>query len=336
MHELSQEKRDLMVIPDLAKNARGGTELLYNELYHRMPYELLSKFQIVPSRPPKTLDSDKIRFYWAHDLVGDPASETLRNGGWKNYHKIIFVSNFQMVEFQRAYGIPSSHCLVVQNAITPIPDHEKPKDVIRLAYWSTPHRGLNILIPVFNKLCEKYDNIVLDVYSSFALYGWEERDKEYEKLFEQAKTNPRITLHGSVSNETIREELKECHILAYPSIWIETSCLVLMEAMSAGMLCVHSNLGALYETAANWTNMYQVHEDPHKHADIFYHVLDQSIASYHNPEVQKRLMVQKSFADAFYNWDGREVQWKALLESYKDSPTKATVEEPTFVYRVGG
>jgi len=43
-----------------------------------------------------------------------------------------------------------------------------------------------------------------------------------------------------------------------------------MEAMSAGLACVHPNNGALYETAAGWTLMYQWHDDPHAHAAVFY------------------------------------------------------------------
>jgi glycosyltransferase involved in cell wall biosynthesis len=332
MHELSEEKRNLMVIPEVAQRARGGTELLYNELYHRMPLELLEKFQIVPSRPPKELAKDKVRFYWAHDLPGDPAADSLKNGGWKQYHKIIFVSNHQMNGFQQHYGIAPSRCVVIPNAIIPIEAHEKPKDVIRLAYWSTPHRGLNILVPVFKKLAEKYENIELEVFSSFELYGWAERDKEFEPLFEQAREHPRIHLHGSVDNAVLREKLKECHILAYPSTWIETSCLVLMEAMSAGLMCVHSNLGALYETAANWTNMYQFHEDANKHAESFYHVLEASILTMNSPETNHRLAIQKNYADAFYNWEGREVQWRALLESYKNESPQTSQGE--FVYRV--
>lgn len=333
MHHLSEEKRNLMVVPEIASNARGGTEILYNELYHRMPVELLEKFQIVPSRPPKTLDQSKVRIYWAHDLPGDPAADTLKNNGWKQYHKLVFVSNHQMNGFQQYYGIAPSRCVVIPNAIVPIEPHEKPKDVIRLAYWSTPHRGLNILIPVFKKLAEKYDNIELEVFSSFGIYGWAERDAEFEPLFAQAREHPRIHLHGSVDNAELREKLKECHILAYPSTWQETSCLVLMEAMSAGMMCVHSNLGALYETAANWTNMYQFHEDQNKHAESFYHVLEATILGLESPDTQHRLLIQKNYADAFYNWEGREVQWRALLESYKNEPT--SLSEGTFHYRVG-
>ena len=59
------------------------------------------------------------------------------------------------------------------------------------------------------------------------------------------------------------------HIFAYPSIWPETSCIALIEAMSAGLLCVHSAYAALPETSANWTMMYPISEDHQQHCNIF-------------------------------------------------------------------
>ena len=44
------------------------------------------------------------------------------------------------------------------------------------------------------------------------------------------------------------ELLKEMHIYAFPSIWVETSCISAIEAMGAGCEIVTTNLGALYET----------------------------------------------------------------------------------------
>ena len=216
------------------------------------------------------------------------------------------------------YDIPWSKCIVLQNAIVPIEEHKKPTDKIRLAYWATPHRGLNILVPVFQKLCEKYDNIELDVYSSFKLYGWDKRDEQYQPLFDQCLDDPKINYHGTVPNDVLRENLKNTHIMAYPSTWLETSCICLMEAMSAGLLCVHPNYGALPETSANWTNMYQWYEDQNEHASHFYAALDASIESLQNEGVQSRISSQASYANVFYGWPLREFQWEQFLVSLLD------------------
>lgn len=305
----------------LATNAKGGTELMKFALAEQVDPELLKEFQIFVSRVEDEMDESKIRVYWLQDLPGDPASDHLKDGGWNKFHRLVFSSNWQMQGYINYYGIPWHKCIVLPNAIEPIPDHEKPNDgTIRLAYWSTPHRGLNILVPIFSKLCEKFDNIELDVYSSFKLYGWEERDQQYEELFEQCRNHPKINYHGAIPNADLKKNLEKTHILAYPSIWTETSCITLMEAMSAGLLCVHSNLGALPETSANWTAQYQYHEDLNDHAAVFYHTLGTSIENYWNEGVQTQLASQKAYANVFYNWAARKHQWNALLTSMVNEP----------------
>lgn len=319
----------------LSVNAQGGTELMKFGLRDRLDPELLKEFQIFTSRVEEELDETKIRIYWLHDLPGDPASEHLHNGGWKKFHKLVFTSNWQMQAYIKHYQIPWSKCIVLQNAIDPIPEHDKPDDgIIRLGYWSTPHRGLNILLPVFEKLCEKYDNLELDVYSSFKLYGWEDRDEPFKPLFDQCREHPKINYFGTVDNETLRKGLERIHIHAYPSTWSETSCITLMEAMSAGMVCVHSNLAALYETSANWTVMYQYQEDLSDHASIFYHVLDGAIQTINDPSVRSRVLSQQSYANVFYNWGVRRLQWDAFLRSMlNEDRSLPEAEEQFFQYR---
>lgn len=311
-------------------NAMGGSEMVATALAEKLDKELLKEFQIVNSRV-RDLDESKVRIFIAHDLPGDPESEFLKNDGWKVFHKLVFVSNWQMQAYMNYYQIPWSVCTVIPNAIEPIKYVEdKPTDIIRLAYWSTPHRGLNILIPVFKKLCEKYDNIELDVYSSFKLYGWEERDKQFEPLFDECRNHEKINYHGSVPNSTIRESLASTHILAYPSTWLETSCIVLIEAMAAGLICVHPNYGALYETASNWTWMYQYNEDITAHANQFYQVLDGAIQAASEKMIKHHLGSVSSYTNINYSWDRRIPNWNSLLISLINENRE--LPKPTFKY----
>jgi UDP-glucose:(glucosyl)LPS alpha-1,2-glucosyltransferase len=320
---------------NLSTNAMGGTELMKNQLQKYIDARLFDEFQIFNSRVQEELDETKLRIYWIHDLPGDPAVEHLANGGWNNFHKIVFVSNWQMQAFISRYQIPWNRCIVLHNAINPIESHEKPTDgPVRLAYWSTPHRGLSILAPVFDKLSEKYD-VELDVYSSFKIYGWAERDKEFEELFDFCKKHPKINYYGSIPNATLRGQLKNTHILAYPNIWPETSCITLMEAMSAGILAVHPNFAALSETAANWTYMYQWTDNMNEHAGLFYNVLESAVQNINDPNLKLHLQAQKSYADGFYNWQSRAHQWKSLLTSLLNEPRELEKPNQFFQYKVG-
>ena len=190
------------------------------------------------------LEEDKIRILWCHDLAGDPEAEgSLSNKGWSKFHRLVFVSHWQQQQFIEKYGIPRERTVVIKNAIDPIEvDLEKKfqefdqHDTINLVYSTTPHRGLAILVPVFENLLKSHDDIHLHVFSSFKIYGWEERDTHFQPLYDRIEDNEHMTYHGSVPNAELRQELTRMHIHAYPSMWLETSCVSLIEAMSAGLM----------------------------------------------------------------------------------------------------
>jgi glycosyltransferase involved in cell wall biosynthesis len=308
----------MVEVNELNKNARGGTELMQERLHRSIPAELLNKFQIIPSRV-RELDPDKKKILWLHDLPHDPESEHLKDPELrKRFSKIVAVSDWQMQMYNIISGVPYAESFVIKNAIDPIPLEKKEYNgTVNLIYHTTPHRGLEILIPVFEELSRIHDNIHLDVYSSFSIYGWEERDRQYQQLFDRCRAHPKITYHGAVPNEEIRTALVKSHIFAYPSIWPETSCLAAIEAMSAMNLVVCPNFAALAETCSNFAMMYQFNENKNLHAVQFAHTLDIAIKTV----IQNRgttypyLDFQKQYFDYFYSWEKRKGEWLALLNS---------------------
>ena len=308
-----------IVTNEINAKSKGGTELSIGELGSVLPQDLLDKFQIIPSRFRGAEPGKKI-IYWAHDLPGDPECDHLKSGGYNQYEKLVFVSNWQMQRFIDHYGIPWRKCVVLPNAIWPVEcPQEKDNSEIRLIYHTTPHRGLAILVPVFQELVKHFPEkkLKLDVFSSFAIYGWPERDEPFKPLFDQCREDPNINYHGCAEQSEVRKTLANAHIFAYPSIWAETGCRSLMEAMSAKLVCVHSNYGCLAETAAGWTWMYQYHENPRDHANVFFNALYNAIKAMDNvPEsMESRLASQQSYANVFYSWQQRQHEWRGLLES---------------------
>jgi UDP-glucose:(glucosyl)LPS alpha-1,2-glucosyltransferase len=217
--------------------ANGGTELMNRALYERVDKGLLDQFFISKSRV-RRVDPDKKNILWLHDLWADPEVQHLKNEkSRERFARLVFVSNYQLGTYNMGLGVPYNQSIVLRNAIDPIPDvwSTKPKDQVRLIYHTTPHRGLQILVPVMEKLSEFYgDKIHLDIFSSFEAYGWKERDEPYKELFERAKAHPQMTYHGFQPNHVVRDALRQSHIFAYPNIWVETSCIAAIEAMSAG------------------------------------------------------------------------------------------------------
>lgn len=252
---------------DLSRNARGGTEMMRDRLLASVKPELLENVAIHLSRP-RELHPDVPNILWAHDLVQDPENKILANGGWQKFAKIVFVSWWQREQYMLGFNIPQSHTAVIHNAIEPVKyPIEKDQEVTRFVYHTTPHRGLDILVPVFQALASKFENIHLDVFSSFKIYGWEQRDQQYKDLFEKIKDDTNMTYHGTQDNDTVLKALAKSHFFLYPSIWKETSCIAMIEAMAYKCIVIHPDLAALSETQQFGPSvMYEFHDDPNVHA----------------------------------------------------------------------
>lgn len=297
------------------EEANGGTEMMRNQLYSRVDPDLLDKFQIICSRV-RWIDPKKPTILWCHDTWDDPESQHLKEEERRaRFEKFVFVSNYQLSTYNLALQVPYAQSFVMQNAIEPIELKDKNKDQIKLIYHTTPHRGLNVAVAAIMELAKNYgDKIHFDVFSSFEAYGWKERDKEFEDLFNNIKEHPQMTYHGYQPNEKVREALQEAHIFAYPSIWPETSCIAAIEAMSAGCQIVCPNYAALPETTANFATMYQWSEDIQYHANVFANMLNAAIQNHYDENTQRKLLYQKNYTDNFYNWDLRASQWTGFLQ----------------------
>ena len=319
--------------------------------------DLLSEFDFHASRV-RDFDPSRKSILLLHDLPGDPESEHLKADKGARFTHMVFVSHWQFQQYQAYYGLSGENCSVIRNAIDMFDEPERllirkgwksvgrvtapwvgskehphkdefrisgwhEETPIRLIYHTTPHRGLEILVPVFDALHKELKedrniHIHLDVFSSFSIYGWNERDRPYEALFEECIRHPAITYHGAKSNAEVREALKESHIFAFPSIWPETSCLAMIEAMASGTHVVHSNLGALPETSGGATTCYPFVTDRDQHADIFYDALDKVIVDYaggawgHN-----KTCIAQTLAAVNHDVKDYVKQWVTLLDSIK-------------------
>lgn len=255
---------------ELSKNSKGGTEMMRKRLLDNVDKELLKGYAIHLSRPRQLYDDVK-NILWCHDLAEDPENKILANGGWQKFDRLVFVTAWQRDQYIAYFGIPYSKCSVIRNAIEKrYEPKEKDTSTIRFIYHTTPHRGLQLLYPIFDALSQQFGNIHLDVYSSFHIYGWGQRDEPYNELFKKIHEHPNMKYHGSVSNKQVLEALDKAHVFLYPNIWKETSCISLIEAIKSQVICVHPNYGALVETAGHATIMYDYNEDPTVHANMAY------------------------------------------------------------------
>lgn len=302
---------------EISAKANGGTELIKRKIASLVDPQLSREFQVICSRV-RTLRDDKIRVYWVHDLPVDPETAHLADSSSRErFHKIVFCGNWQKDQYISHLKVPmDDKVLVIENGIEPLPLHTKPTGETNLVYVASPQRGLAILVPVFEKLVEKFPAIKLHVFSSFNIYGWGETDEHpnFKALFEACKSHPNIVYHGTQPNSVVRDQLMKSHILAYPSIWEECNSIGTMEAMSAGLLCVHPNYAGLSDTAGGLNAMYQYHADMRIHAQRFYENMVHAIQIVHDKETQNYLNFVKAYADCRFHIDKVKMQWEDLLK----------------------
>jgi len=296
--------------------SQGGSELMAERLFSYLPTELTDQFQFTLSRV-RELEEDKYRIYWVHDLPWDPELQHLKeSSSIARFHKIVFCGNWQYNQFQNVLNIPFSPDIsVINTGIIPLQPIAKDINTIRLIYTSTPQRGLEILIPVFEELCKHFPNIHLDVFSSFKIYGWEQRDADYEILYDRCRNHPNITYHGFQSNDVVRSYVEKAHILAYPSIWMECNSQSIAEAMSGGAMVVAPNYGGIVEGTGNLAMTYTFLEDKNAHANLFFQMMVHAIRTVNTEEMQNYLQLVKMYADHRYHINNISKIWENLLES---------------------
>lgn len=326
---------------EISEKSMGGTEMCKRAVAARIPPELNNDFQVICSRVRK-IEEDKIRIYWVHDLPQDPETSHIKDESSRNrFHKIVFCGNWQMNQYVTIHGLPiTSQMDMIETPIVPFADIQKSKEgPVRLIYTSTPQRGLAMLVPVFMKLAETNKNIHLDVFSSFAIYGWPDADKQFEPLYQACRDHPQITYHGFAPNEKVREAYEKAHIFAYPSIWPECNSRSLIEAMSAKCLAIHPNLAGLSDTSGNLTAMYQFDQDINVHAQKFYSILEHAIKIARDDETQNVLGFTKNYADYRFNIDRIAGRWEDMMRSlhdqYKD-PKSRRIQGSMFKYKAAG
>jgi len=310
-------------------NPRGGTELQVELLHKYADKDLLDKVQITTSVPEKIpLHPDKPNILWQQNSYDQPnlAPWFQNKENHKKYDWYVFNSHWCYEKYRMSFDIPTDKCLVIKNAIEKIEPRKlehTPGDPIKLIYTSTPWRGLNVLLAAMQLVQNKH--VHLDVYSSTQIYGNHFRDAhdtQYKRLYEQAESLPNVSYVGYKTNEFIKDNLKNYHIFAYPNIWEETSCIAAIEAMAAGLYCLVTDYGALFETCAEFPAYVPYEKDFIKLAHTFASVIDAAADQLHQETIQHHLKFQIEYTNRFYSWDLRTGVWNKFLEGVLNARSK--------------
>lgn len=295
--------------------------------------DVLEEVQIVDDYHA-TLQEDKVRVFWCHDVPNNPETHVFADRDWVNkFHKIVFTSYWQMQNFQETYNLPHDlKCVVIENGFNPAPESalNKSKDNIDIVYIGLPERGLDIVVPVFNFFSKENEKLRLHIFSPEIL------DKEYDDVFDRLKQNDKITLHCQFTRNDFLNILTSSHIYVLPSDYKQISGRALLEAMSAGNICVHPNTNNLPEITGCLNIMYHSDmSDSKMHAGIFAGNLNAAIDLIDKNHEQNLLRFNKAYVDNRYGITFIKSKWNAilkrLLEEYPD-PVARKYKQDTFLY----
>jgi len=303
------------------QNPRGGTELQFEYLRKHVDPQLLNQFQICTSVPESIpLSLTKINILWQKNSYDQPnlAPWFKDKSNHDKYDWYVFNSNWNFEKFRMMFDIPLNKSLVIKNGvgdIEPISTTYKKGDSIKIIHHCTPWRGLSVLLGAMQLV--KNPLITLDVYSSTEVYGkrfHEQTDDQYKELYEQARQLPNVNYIGYKPNEYIKEHLKDYRLFVYPSIWEETFCISLLEAMAAGLYCVTTNFGALFETGAEFPMYIPYSNDYHSLARRFAEGIEVAAKSLEVDGINDHLKVQRDYVNRFYNWKVKSISWQRFLQ----------------------
>lgn len=283
-------------------------------LRKRIDFDQYGANLIVSRCSEQFVDLDKKNILWQHLNYNEPLTQGMLDKFFvRSIDAFVYVSHWQYEKFRYVYSVPTDSVFIIKNAIEPIEFIPRPKgEKYRLIYTSAPFRGLSVLLDAFEIL--NRDDVELDVYSSTIMYGtdYDKAHKDvYAELFNRASSMPNVNYHGYATNDEVIKALQRAHIYAYPSVFEETCCLAMIEAGAAGCSIVSHNLGAIYETAAEFGNLLPVRIDDKQMAQCFASALNETIDNYWSSI--DNLKTQSDYFNKYYSWEVVEQQWNNLL-----------------------
>lgn len=235
----------------------------------------------------------------------------------------VAVSDWQRQRFIEAFGIPAAQIVVLRNAMSPAfadlfgggPIGPAKADPPVLAYTSAPGRGLDRLLPAFERIRGRFPDVRLRVFSSLVGYNVMGAADPFAALYLRCRMTPGVEYVGSLAQAALAAELKAATLLAYPNTFAETSCIAAMEAMAAGLMIVTSDHGALPETCHGFADLVPLGANRQVHTEAF---ADAVIAALERRRsdpaaVEARLAAQVAFANARYGWAERGREWHDWL-----------------------
>ena len=154
-------------------------------------------------------------------------------GTWKMVNKYIVLTDFAKTLFvNSSFGVSEQKYVVKPNFVDSI-DQQPAKRMDRFLFIGrlSHEKGIQLLLDAFRHIDDE-----LYVAGDGPLK---------EELELACKQNGNIKYAGSLDSDGVREAMKHCVALIFPSIWYEGMPMTLLEAFASGTPVIAGNLGAM-------------------------------------------------------------------------------------------
>ena len=297
----------------------GGTEIQLEYLHKYVDKDLLNKVQITTSVPEKTpIDPTKINVLWVHNSYDQPnLYPWFKNKlNHRKYDWYVFNSHWTYEKYRLMFDIPTDISVVIKNGFDDdliVKSEFKPKEKLKLIYTSTPWRGLDVLLKAMEQI--KTDKVELDIYSSTQIYGdafKKVNDDQFIKLYDKAKSLKYVNYKGYTNHKELMKVLHTYDCYVHPSTFEETFCLAAMESLAAGLVAMTTDLGALYETCAEFPIYVPYLKDKEALAKQFAEAIDMLPDLISNVD-ENRMKFQMQYYRQYYHWKVIKTYWERFL-----------------------
>lgn len=261
---------------------------------------------------------------WQHQSTrSSNVADVIAPGEREAWDRVVFVSDQQRRDYVAAFGVDG---VVRLNAPSPpftagterAPWYFETGAGPSFAYSSAPGRGMDFLLMAFPTIRAAIPDATLRIYSDQALYQVPPERDDYTVYYEVAKALPGVEHVGSMPQAKLAEALRGADYWAYPTVFVETSCIAMMEAGAAGCGLITSSVGALSETAAGHATL--VDPLPNKAGWSKAYaaaVIDRVRRDRADPTAARARLEEQARHFRSMTWDVRAGEWETMIEALR-------------------
>lgn len=221
---------------------------------------------VIVSRLPHAFDvpiNSPMRALWCHD---HSYPESLTEARAAKMTDVVVLSDWQRERFARLYPFLEDKLVIRRNGILTVGyegderfaagNNTFDQRDCRAIYSSSADRGLDVLLELWPEIRALAPEAELDVF-----YGWDVFDRvaagnpslqAYKaRVYELLERCEGVNMRGRVGQPELYAAMSKARVWAYPTAFLETSCIGAMEARANGLAIVTSDLGALRETVGS-------------------------------------------------------------------------------------